>query len=1591
MKEFIHAIETADMESIEVWLSEDALHMINTPLPVSHRRAHYQNNSEKIYPLVLAWQLIISNLSSTEKFSTKYFTVFKKLIEMGADFQCLKTYQDDKDQQQWPPHKKPLLHQLCESYIENLERSEKNKFGHLLKSRFLPRKETDPQEKQQKRECIIWLIKTLLANKFNINKRDSQGHTVLPHLLCQGCLELVNLFLDNNADIWYVTPDGSTALHHFMQGIKYFDEPLDFLKRLLEYGIDVNTSNKSGETPFSQFLIYAPETLTTFFPILQQYGLQLNAILSRGQQEQTYAELVQYNNPDNFLLLIKQGMLVTAEIYLAIFRFHKDHQELQDYLFEQANIAQIISSHTGDSALHGTRSPTIIQRLLANGADIHYCNKKGETPFLTLIANSFYSEQGVELVKFFLENGANILDIDNAGNGVLHGAAKNIGLLIYLIKKGAPVNLCNEAGDSPLHLAIRNSVNIEVAMYLIERGAQIHCVNKQGEIPLDGMGSYFDNTAPLELIMLLLEALPKNYLPKNHQAILKTGCMLNNTGMLQKIFSQGFDHHSSFAGELLLNTAQWAMQRDDDKVLAWLLDRGVDVHYKKQDYGQNNTVWDNLVASYSFRSRQIKTQNDQNVIINRLFVLISTIKKHLQSTEFTESLQNLLSLLITSQQSVEHNWNLIHILIKKGIIISDTSTLESLISNAVRLNDDEILWFILNNQRSKAEFNQLLEIAAIAVIYHFRSDMLLPLITYGWDINKPLKFGYTDKQRPLSYLLGSSQSNYYHQTKTSEVDQLTCIRQLLDQPNLGINFTLNDLNLNYAFENQPYHILHMAIFKGWDEIVIRLLEPPFLISPNLMSKTLSPLVLAINYERFAIIELLLEKGADAKAVSNMGSPLQCAIRKNQENTVKLLLEHKANPNQQIGRENLYKIDPHSRLIHFSPQTDNKYPILFYAVDTANPNIVALLLKSGADTMLNSRVSAFFGDLDVLSYTLNSDKSHTVIPTLLPFVTVNYENVRQAIKCKTIRIELLSLLFSKLTEIEQLQLKPLLTVLASQNKRFDIVEWLIVQNEKFIYQKDFMGRHALYFIVQSELSDENQKTQALKLFKLLLSYNLNPYECDCEGQTVAAYAFYNGRLDTFDLQRPFSQIKEVEFVRLKKQLLLNYREFQNFNESLNKCAFKLIQLFETAECALQYLEKYYIKEQQNLRPIHNLCLFQLPMYGNWHTKEWNSLIIDKGFEFIKVLHLASQIETILGKEPDSLDEAFKAARQITYQRENENLELAALFKTNFIHELGFNRVLDDYVPKSADYIPNIEVDGATFGQPHYVLRKLAKNDKRGWILGVLTHCCQSIGNAGESYAMHGMTSPYSGFYAVFKRGKEKDIQRYTQLLSNAQRVKNIQEFIILIPKIDKSQRKRYLSWCEGKAKELHVNVLDFVVLENLRNYLEQLIVKEKEGELVAQLWAWCADDNKSFVFDSWERLRAEDDCLCEFFVKEAADKIMQHGFQRVLLGQFGNTPRNLPFEEAKNFAFPKDYFGVRDSHCQWLVKEGFVLNHTSTLQKALASTRFSVAKLKNDNICSLLISSSAFFKKAHEEYIIEHRHNHPKIQQAYDMRFGLVAR
>ncbi len=183
----------------------------------------------------------------------------------------------------------------------------------------------------------------------------------------------------------------------------------------------------------------------------------------------------------------------------------------------------------------------------------------------------------------------------------------------------------------------------------------------------------------------------------------------------------------------------------------------------------------------------------------------------------------------------------------------------------------------------------------------------------------------------------------------------------------------------------------------------------------------------------------------------------------------------------------------------------------------------------------------------------------------------------------------------------------------------------------------------------------------------------------------------------------------------------------------------------------------------------------------------------------------------------------------------------------------------------------------------------------------------------------MTSPFGGFYVVFKREKEGRVANLTNWLGKLETSESEAEFLKSFS--DKAGRTKYQKIIEELKKELQTSTIFQPPFEQIKQVLRKDFLKELEGEIVAQSWVWISK-NGNLVLDSWERLREEDDVLLKPFLQKLSEEILgrDEGIKKILIGSGGYTPENFALSKVKNPEIPMNYEAYRDSRQQFLIAE-----------------------------------------------------------------------
>jgi len=201
-------------------------------------------------------------------------------------------------------------------------------------------------------------------------------------------------------------------------------------------------------------------------------------------------------------LLILVGGIVWAQIIDTIFDAisYGTVNDLRTMIENGADVNQLNGKPLGRPELDGTYGLSPLQiaardsdnpekfRLLLNaGAKIDSTKYEDDTPFELIL-----KKNNIELVRLFLDSGADIHRIDNRGQTPIEYAAcyaKDPAIFRLLIEKGADIHK-GGSGSTPLHNAAANSKPDNVALF-INLGADVNARDAEENTPLiDGVGSY---------------------------------------------------------------------------------------------------------------------------------------------------------------------------------------------------------------------------------------------------------------------------------------------------------------------------------------------------------------------------------------------------------------------------------------------------------------------------------------------------------------------------------------------------------------------------------------------------------------------------------------------------------------------------------------------------------------------------------------------------------------------------------------------------------------------------------------------------------------------------------------------------------------------------------------------------------------------------------------------------------------------------------------------------------------------------------------------------------------------------------------------
>lgn len=263
------------------------------------------------------------------------------------------------------------------------------------------------------------VVKELLKYYVDINAITLQCNTPLHYAACNGNKEMVSLLLQNGADINVPNKDNDLPIH-----LACLRGAINVVKLLHFNGSSMNSRNKNNILPLHNAIISANEELIKF-------------------------------------LLIKCKSVIDSDLYNVA--LHSGNM----------NIIKIIIDRTYDEKL--LKDEILWYKLIGFSGSLELIklfSNRVKPPISVVSSLVGYATQlgYCDIAQYLLEHIETWNDvIDGEGNTVLYYAISknNVELVRLLIEKGSSVKHMNDAGTTPLQLAMQNG-NKEIVNFLLQ-------------------------------------------------------------------------------------------------------------------------------------------------------------------------------------------------------------------------------------------------------------------------------------------------------------------------------------------------------------------------------------------------------------------------------------------------------------------------------------------------------------------------------------------------------------------------------------------------------------------------------------------------------------------------------------------------------------------------------------------------------------------------------------------------------------------------------------------------------------------------------------------------------------------------------------------------------------------------------------------------------------------------------------------------------------------------------------------------------------------------------------------------------------------
>lgn len=290
--------------------------------------------------------------------------------------------------------------------------------------------------KASPKEALLDMTRRMLDAGADLNQAGENDRTLLMLAVLMKNEELVRLLIDRGARLNEKDAQGNTALMHAIS-----KDYAQIARLLIEAGAGVSGKNKMEETPLKLAIL---NNKTELARALIEAGADINENDKWDRTPLIYAAL--WGRADIVQMLLDKG------------GFDKKDAQMQTALFV-------------------TVKPEVVKLLIAHGA----LAKDAHSAFIKACSAGYK-----EIARLLLDNGANPSQADTAGKPVLHMAldGHHMAIAEMLVAKGAALNAKDRAGGHTALVYAAAHGRIGVVQWLLDKGAAIDEVNSYGVTPL---------------------------------------------------------------------------------------------------------------------------------------------------------------------------------------------------------------------------------------------------------------------------------------------------------------------------------------------------------------------------------------------------------------------------------------------------------------------------------------------------------------------------------------------------------------------------------------------------------------------------------------------------------------------------------------------------------------------------------------------------------------------------------------------------------------------------------------------------------------------------------------------------------------------------------------------------------------------------------------------------------------------------------------------------------------------------------------------------------------------------------------------------